>query len=63
METKQQNKPSKLPDKVKDRRKKALAMWKENIPLKTIAMELGMKSRGGAYGLIKEAKRLNLWVL
>jgi len=60
METNKQSHISKLPDKVKDRRKKALAMWKENIPLKTIAMELGMKSRGGAYGLIKEAKRLNL---
>lgn len=60
METKQQNKPSKLPDKVKERRKKALAMWKENHKLDYIAKKLGMKSRGGAYGLIKEAKRLNL---
>lgn len=60
MQVNKQSHISKLPDKVKDRRKQALAMWKENYKLDYIAKKLGMKSRGGAYGLIKEAKRLNL---
>lgn len=60
MQVNKQSHISKLPSKVKDRRKKALAMWKNGYKLDYIKVKLGMKSRGGAYGLIKEAKRLNL---
>ena len=60
MQVNKQSHISKLPSKVRDRRKQALAMWNDNHKLDYIAKKLGMKSRGGAYGLIKEAKRLNL---
>jgi hypothetical protein len=56
-------KPSKKPEEVKKRRKAALRMHEvEKLPLKAIAKNLGMSSRGGAYGLIQDAKRVGITI-
>lgn len=54
-------KPCKKPVDVRERRKQALRMRVvQNLPYKAIAMNLGMGSRGGAYGLVQDAKKAGI---
>ena len=56
-------KPCKKPVDVKERRKQALRMREvQNLPYKAIAINLGMGSRSGAYGLVQEAKKAGITI-